>query len=767
MIEYDKLLNEAQYKAATMAEVPALIVAGAGSGKTRTIVYRLAWLIEHGVLPTEILLLTFTRKAAQEMMHRAGELLPGGVAGLSGGTFHSFAYSVLRQYRPAWLEDRPFTVMDSADQLGVLKECKDALLIGKGDRAFPKTQAVIGLFSKCRNKEMRLEEVLKKEGPHLLAYEQDLQRLMDAYAEYKRDKAVLDYDDLLFELEALLMTEPGVAKSLRRRYRAILVDEYQDTNLVQARLVRILSGIDEGEAGPVMVVGDEAQSIYSFRGATVSNILDFPRLFPGAKVVTLEQNYRSTKPILDVANCVLSHAAEGYRKNLFTERRGGDPVRLKQCISDKSQAEAVAKRIERLLETYPPDEIAVLFRSGYQSYQLEMQLNQRGVKYRKYGGLKYTEAAHVKDVIAYLKLVINPMDYPSFLRLAALFRGIGPKTSQRIYASLGAGDAKTLARLRRKHAELFQELDFLDGIRRRAKSSPSKLVGEVVEQYDPLLKQLYPENYPKRRTDLDEVRSMAAGYGDLDLFLADLMLESPEEDEREQGRVVLSTIHSAKGLEWNAVLLIDLAENRFPTKYSLYRDDLYEEERRLMYVACTRAREVLELYAPASIFDRTSGGSMPAELSPFLQDLDPSLVEQWSEGYGGHFAKRSVLGRGRAPYVGGFVQPSGSRSMVQAGRGEGSQLPAWDEDGRMPERSKPVSEDELQPVAGHAPAGSSATSADEAFDDIAKGLITHCRHRMFGIGKILGVSGSDKIVADFPGYGVKTIVASYLLVEGK
>ena len=294
MIEYEKLLNEAQYKAATMAEVPALIVAGAGSGKTRTIVYRLAWLIEHGVLPTEILLLTFTRKAAQEMMHRAGELLPGGVAGLSGGTFHSFAYSVLRQYRPAWLEDRPFTVMDSADQLGVLKECKDALLIGKGDRAFPKTQAVIGLFSKCRNKEMRLEEVLKKEGPHLLAYEQDLQRLMDAYAEYKRDKAVLDYDDLLFELEALLMSEPGVARSLRMHYRAILVDEYQDTNLVQARLVRILSGIDEGEAGPVMVVGDEAQSIYSFRGATVSNILDFPHLFPGAAVVTLEQNYRSS-----------------------------------------------------------------------------------------------------------------------------------------------------------------------------------------------------------------------------------------------------------------------------------------------------------------------------------------------------------------------------------------------------------------------------------------------------------------------------------------
>jgi DNA helicase-2/ATP-dependent DNA helicase PcrA len=245
------------------------------------------------------------------------------------------------------------------------------------------------------------------------------------------------------------------------------------------------------------------------------------------------------------------------------------------------------------------------------------------------------------------------------------------------------------------------------------------------------------------------------------------MLESPEEDEREQGRVVLSTIHSAKGLEWNAVLLIDLAENRFPTRYSLYRDDLYEEERRLMYVACTRARDVLELYAPASLFDRTSGGSMPAELSPFLQELDPSLVEQWSEGYGGRFAKRNVLGRGRAPGVGGFAAPAGTKRMAQAGRGEGSQLPAWDEDGRMPERSKPLAVDELQAVAGGDSADASGTPANEVFEDIAKGKISRCRHRMFGRGKILGVSGTDKIVADFPGYGVKTIVASYLLVEGK
>ena len=310
MIDYAQALNEAQYEAATCGDGPVLVVAGAGSGKTRTIVYRLAWLAEHGVEPDAMLLLTFTRKAAQEMLHRAGLLLNQGLAGVQGGTFHAFAFGALRRWKPDWLGDRPFTVMDSADINDAVKHCKDQLKLGKGDRSFPKTQSIVGLLSKARNKELPLDEVLRREAFHLLPHADGLARLGDAYTAYRQEKGLLDYDDLLFELENLLRHNELAAASLRQRFSHILVDEYQDTNLVQARIVRLLAGPEQGPPGNVMAVGDEAQSIYAFRGANVRNILDFPTLFPGARVVRLEENYRSTKPVLDVANYLLANAAE-------------------------------------------------------------------------------------------------------------------------------------------------------------------------------------------------------------------------------------------------------------------------------------------------------------------------------------------------------------------------------------------------------------------------------------------------------------------------
>ncbi|MDE5879140.1 MAG: ATP-dependent helicase, partial [Desulfovibrio sp.] len=440
MIDYAQALNEAQLAAVTAGDGPVLVVAGAGSGKTRTIVYRLAWLAEHGVDPGSILLLTFTRKAAREMLQRAGALLGRGLSGVTGGTFHAFAYSVLRRWRPAWLGERPFTLMDQADITAAVRQCKARLELGKGDRSFPKSASIVAFLSKARNKELPLAEVLRREAFHLEPYVEQLERLGEAYTAYRRENGLLDYDDLLFELEALLRDNAEAAASLRARFRHILVDEYQDTNLVQARIVRLLAG-PEGDAGEgdgagappcnVMAVGDEAQSIYAFRGANVRNILDFPKLFPGARILPLEENYRSTRPVLDVANSLLEHAAESFDKHLFTRKEGGEPVRLVTPLSDETQAALVARRIGELLESYAPHEIAVLFRAGRHSFALEAALKRAGIAFRKYGGLRFAESAHNKDVVAFARLALNPLDLPSFSRIAAMHKGVGPKTVER------------------------------------------------------------------------------------------------------------------------------------------------------------------------------------------------------------------------------------------------------------------------------------------------------------------------------------------------
>ena len=652
MIDYAHALNSAQYEAATCGDGPVLVVAGAGSGKTRTITYRLSWLADHGVPPESMLLLTFTRKAAQEMLQRAAALSDHALSLVQGGTFHSFAFGVLRRYRPDWLEDRPFTVMDSADINAAVKACKDDLRLGKGDRSFPRTQAIVGFLSKARNKEMRLDEVLQREAFHLLPYAEPLMQLGEAYDAYRKEKGLLDYDDLLFELEHLLRTNERAAENLRRRYTHILVDEYQDTNLVQARIVRLLAG-PEGEGMPpgnVMAVGDEAQSIYAFRGANVRNILDFPKLFPGARIIRLEENYRSTKPILDVANNLLENATESFRKKLFTRKEGGAPVRLVTPLSDMSQAKLVVRRIEDLLTRHLPHEIAVLFRAGFHSYHLEMALNQAGIAFRKYGGLRYTEAAHVKDVMAYARLLLNPLDMPAFSRVAELHEGIGPKTVLKLYNVAQSADGPALDKACARFPSFREDLRFIAEMRARP-LHPVTALELIVDHYRPVLESRYPEDWPRRQQGLDEILQMASGYNDLDLFLADLALDSPdEEDEDNEGRITLSTVHSAKGLEWNAVLIIDLVEDRFPSRHALARPEDFEEERRLMYVACTRARQELDLYSPATIYSKAEQGTQHVAQSPFVRELPAGLTEEWVESYGGGLSKRARGGMFADPF---------------------------------------------------------------------------------------------------------------------
>ena len=734
-------LNPAQLEAVTAPDGPVLVIAGAGSGKTRTIVHRLAWLAEQGVPASDMLLLTFTRKASREMLLRATDLLGYSIGGVHGGTFHSFAFSVLRQYRPAWAEG-PVTVMDSADSASAIQQCKERLKVGKGDRSFPKTQTIIGLLSKARNKEISIGDVLQRDAQHLLPHADALESIGEAYRGYRRQHGLLDYDDLLFELEDLLKGDPeagreGLAERFRERYRYIMVDEYQDTNRVQARLVRLLAG----EAGNVMAVGDDAQSIYAFRGADVRNILDFPKLFPGTRVIRLEENYRSTQPVLDVANAVLAPASEGFRKNLFTTKENTPKtprVRLVRPMSDLTQANVVAARVEELLDRYQAKEIAVLFRAGYQSYHLEVALSKRGIKFRKYGGLRYAEAVHVKDVVAFVRLAINPLDMPSFERVAGLSKGVGTKTAEKIYHVAAQGDFDALRKACTKYPDLWSDMLLLDKLREH-NLTPAALIEMVIEHYTPRLQAIFPDDWPRRQQGLSELAHIASAYTDLEQFVADLSLETPEDDADEfdeAGRVVLSTIHSSKGLEWDAVILLDLVEDRFPSRHALVRPEDFEEERRLMYVACTRAREDLELFVPATLYSRQNGGNEPATPSPFVRELPFSALEEWQEGYTGRISKRSTSFAGDPAFSRPSLDIPRELANPNAGRVKGV----------FPPPVIPEAKGDMAASKGGAGCG-------------------YCRHKVFGRGKIVEQLPPDKCRVNFPGFGLKVILSAFLTLE--
>ena len=734
-------LNPAQLEAVTAPDGPVLVIAGAGSGKTRTIVHRLAWLAEQGVPASDMLLLTFPRKASREMLLRATDLLGYSIGGVHGGTFHSFAFSVLRQYRPAWAEG-PVTVMDSADSASAIQQCKERLKVGKGDRSFPKTQTIIGLLSKARNKEISIGDVLQRDAQHLLPHADALESIGEAYRGYRRQHGLLDYDDLLFELEDLLKGDPeagreGLAERFRERYRYIMVDEYQDTNRVQARLVRLLAG----EAGNVMAVGDDAQSIYAFRGADVRNILDFPKLFPGTRVIRLEENYRSTQPVLDVANAVLAPASEGFRKNLFTTKENTPKtprVRLVRPMSDLTQANVVAARVEELLDRYQAKEIAVLFRAGYQSYHLEVALSKRGIKFRKYGGLRYAEAVHVKDVVAFVRLAINPLDMPSFERVAGLSKGVGTKTAEKIYHVAAQGDFDALRKACTKYPDLWSDMLLLDKLREH-NLTPAALIEMVIEHYTPRLQAIFPDDWPRRQQGLSELAHIASAYTDLEQFVADLSLETPEDDADEfdeAGRVVLSTIHSSKGLEWDAVILLDLVEDRFPSRHALVRPEDFEEERRLMYVACTRAREDLELFVPATLYSRQNGGNEPATPSPFVRELPFSALEEWQEGYTGRISKRSTSFAGDPAFSRPSLDIPRELANPNAGRVKGVFPP---------------------PVIPEAIGDRAASKGGAGCG--------YCRHKVFGRGKIVEQLPPDKCRVNFPGFGLKVILSAFLTLE--
>ena len=647
-IKYAELLNPSQLAAVTHRDGPILVIAGAGSGKTRTLIYRVARLIESGVPPGAILLLTFTRRASQEMLRRVEHLVGDRTRAVAGGTFHSFANLTLRQFGSAIGLKPNFTILDRSDMEDVVNLLRTRMGLGSRDRRFPKKGAITEAISMARNKRRELGEEIEFDFPHLAEHRDDLVRLASAYDAYKRERGLLDYDDLLYRLAELLEQHDNVRRRLSETYRYVMIDEYQDTNLIQAELVRLLAATHRN----VMAVGDDAQSIYSFRGANFRNIMDFPEIFPGARVVKLEQNYRSLQGILDVANEVISRAADKYTKVLAAERLGEFRPLLVRAQDEHMQSRFVAERILELREQgVELGEIAVLFRSGFHSFDLELELQRRDIPFIKRGGFKFIETAHIKDVLAHLRVIVNPADAVSWLRALMLVPGVGHRRAERLieeivtasepeqalmraaesigsHARAGGGPGSSAGGTAAAAARLAA---LLAELRRGTEARPADQIARTLEYYLPLMRESYPDDYPKRERDLEHFQTITERYRSLETMLADVALEPPNDSlgdvlavEPEEGYLTLSTIHSAKGLEWRVVFLIWAADGRFPGPQSVGAEEV-EEERRLMYVASTRARDELYISYPIHMFDRAMGYTL-GRVSRFLEDVSGEIL---------------------------------------------------------------------------------------------------------------------------------------------
>jgi DNA helicase-2/ATP-dependent DNA helicase PcrA len=608
-------LNPAQRAAVTHGETPLLIVAGAGTGKTTTLAARVAWHISNGIDPRRILLLTFTRRAAQGMTRRVDGILrrlradgvraPGGEA-VWGGTFHAMGTRLLRLHGASIELDPGFTIMDRGDSEDLMGVVRAQLGLARTDRRFPQKGTCTDIYSRCVNSQKPLTDVLRASFPWCLEHEDDLKRLCAEYVERKIASGVLDYDDILLYWLGLL-EDPAAGAEVRKRFDYVLVDEFQDTNALQARIVQLLRPDGTG----VTVVGDDAQSIYSFRAADVRNILDFPSLFEGVDVLPLEQNYRSTGPILDATNRVISCASERHEKNLWTAREGGERPAVVSCTDEDEQTDFVIRRVLELREGgLLLQNQAVLFRATHHSLPLELELQRRNIPYKKYGGLKFIETAHVKDLGAILRLAENPRDLSAGLRVLTLLPGVGPATAQRLMETLALADGDFLAWAdlpAPAPAAKFAWASFISlmiDLTRPDAMDLSAQVHAVREMYAPLLEQRY-DNATARLRDLEQIERLAARFDDRLTLLADMALDPPAWTDELAGPpvldedfLILSTMHSAKGLEWDAVYVIHAADGTMPSDMATGSVEEIEEERRLFYVACTRARDWLYVCFP-------------------------------------------------------------------------------------------------------------------------------------------------------------------------
>jgi DNA helicase-2/ATP-dependent DNA helicase PcrA len=636
-------LNPAQLAAATHGEGPLLIVAGAGTGKTTTLAARVAVLVERGVRPERILLVTFSRRAAREMVSRAEAMTGRRDAGrVWGGTFHALGNRLLRLHGRALGLPPTFTVLDQSDGADVLNLLRDELGFSKRDRRFPRKETLAAIHSRVVNAGTKLDDVLDRHYPWCAEEVDGIRTIFHAYVERKREQHTLDYDDLLLFWKALACssrTGPQVASM----FEHVLVDEYQDTNALQADILEAMR--PEGTRRNLTVVGDDAQAIYGFRAATVRNILEFPTRFPGATVVKLERNYRSNAPILALSNAVIALSPQRHEKTLWTERTDGEPPLLRACLDEPDQADAVCRSVlehrERGVALHAQ---AVLFRAAHHSDLLEVELLRRNIPFVKYGGLKFLEAAHVKDTLAMLRILENPHDEVAWFRVLQLPDGVGPQGARTLMEGLGVRDeaADPLASLLdrplpipRGAAEGIRALrSALAGCRDEEILRPSAQLELLRTYLEPVIARRYDAPGP-RIADLEQLTLLARGYESRGRFLAELTLDPPASTsdlagppELDEDYLILSTIHSAKGLEWDVVHVIHASDGCIPSDMALRDDEELEEERRLLYVALTRARHALHLSFPQRYYRRQKPRDdvhMYAIVSRFLEP--PSVRE--------------------------------------------------------------------------------------------------------------------------------------------
>jgi len=640
-------LNEEQRAAARHGDGPLLIIAGAGTGKTATLAHRVAHLIAEGADPGRILLLTFTRRAASEMVSRVDGLLRASAenggpelsgARVWGGTFHAIGARLLRIHSRDLGMEPDFTILDRGDSEDLMHLARTELGLGRGSGRFPQKSTCLDIYSRCVNAQLPLAEVLADAFPWCRKAEADLGLLFARYTDLKETQQVLDYDDLLLFWHGLL-SDPEAGDRVRERFDRVLVDEFQDTNAVQADIVSLLRPDGTG----VTCVGDDAQAIYSFRAATVRNILDFELRFPDAEVVTLTRNYRSSSAILSATNAIIAEATERRDKDLWTTREGGGRPSLVTCRDEAEQTSWVADRIlEHREQGTLLKHQCVLFRAQHHSMALEMELSRRQIPFKKYGGLRFVEMAHVKDLVSFLRLAENPRDVMAGLRVLNLIPGIGPKISADLMATLAADGGDFEAWVTAEVPEAAREMwpDVVSLLRGLAGAGPAEVsaqVHAVRSVYGPLLERTY-DNVDARLRDLEQIESLASRSPDRSRFLAELVLDPPSYTQDfagppvlDEDYLILSTMHSVKGLEFDTVYVIHAADGNIPSDMATGTPEEIDEERRLFYVACTRAKNHLYVAHPLRYYTQPFGRSDThgyAQRSRFLGDrVLPHFVE--------------------------------------------------------------------------------------------------------------------------------------------
>ena len=638
-IDFKGALNEQQYEVAIGAEGPCLVLAGAGSGKTQTLIYRLAYLLERGVPPQNVLLMTFTNKAAREMRERTEQLLRYKPKGLWSGTFHHVGNRFLRMYADEIGYKNDFVILDQKDSRDLIKVCIDKTKVTKTEK-FPKASVVQAVISLSINTNSSTEDVLDLRYSYLMKFAYEIEKIKELYFKKKKESNTMDYDDLLSKWKDLLKGSERVRKRFCEQFHYVMVDEYQDTNVLQADIINMLCGHHRN----ILAVGDDAQSIYSFRGACVDNILRFPEIFPGAKMFKLETNYRSTPEILNLANDSLLNNSNQFHKELKAVNPSLEKPALVEVNDVRAQAGFIAQRVLELrAEGGKLRDMAVLFRAHYLSAELEMELVKRGIPYIVRGGVRFFEQAHIKDVVAYIRIVVNPMDEMAWIRTLVLCPGIGSGYAEKVYTAFKSSGMKL---------EEFMEINISKVIPKKAlkgyagfrriirtiladaqDSNPADMIDSVLDSgYEDHLLASF-ENAKDRVDDIHELVNFSNEYQNASDFVSEISLKENFKGEtfaaeEEEDQLVLSTIHQSKGLEWGLVFVIGLCEGHFPHPKAMAEAPEMEEERRLFYVAATRAKMSLYLIHPQTRYDHQKG-IVIARRSRFLNELDSKNFELW------------------------------------------------------------------------------------------------------------------------------------------